>query len=261
MEYVEPRDAADMSGLRLVLTVGVPGPWGEAAKNIFEYKGIDYVPVAQHASRANEDLLAWTGIRNAPIAVYEDEPPRANFMDIVMLAERLKPELRLIPDDPAERMLCFGISTEICAERGFGWRRRHIMSRASRKPTADTSEVADPKLDRDVMQRAYGGNQREIDESPAYLAHMLDAFADRLRSQRAAGSDYFVGTSVTACDIHWACFSALLDPLPHDVNPMPAWLRVPYSYLGEELEAHKHIELIEHRDMMFQRHLRLPLDF
>ena len=103
MDYVEVRDARTMSGLRLALTVGVPGPWSESAKCICQYKDIDYVPVAQYASRDNDELVDWTGIRNAPIAVYEDEPPRSNFQDIVALAERLQPEPRLIPDDPTER--------------------------------------------------------------------------------------------------------------------------------------------------------------
>ena len=32
MDYVEIEDARKLSGLRLVLTPGVPGPWGESAK-------------------------------------------------------------------------------------------------------------------------------------------------------------------------------------------------------------------------------------
>ena len=127
MDYLDPADARNLPGLKLVLTVGVPGPWSESAKNILEYKGIDYLPVAQHASRENEDLVAWTGIRNAPVVVWENEPPRSNYQDIVALAERLKPEPRLLPADPDARALCFGISAEICSEGGFGWKRRHVM--------------------------------------------------------------------------------------------------------------------------------------
>ncbi len=42
---VDEGKAAD--GLRLVLTSGVPGPWGEAAKAIFHVKGIDAPRIAQ----------------------------------------------------------------------------------------------------------------------------------------------------------------------------------------------------------------------
>jgi glutathione S-transferase len=261
LDYIEPADARHLPGLKLVLTVGVPGPWGESAKSMFEYKGIEYIPVAQHASRDNEELVAWTGIRNAPIVVWEDEPPRSNFQDIVALAERLQPEPRLLPTDPAQRILCMGISAEICGEGGFGWKRRHVMREAHAQRSADAPPVSNPRLNRSIMSRAYGGTEAEVADSPRYLAEMLDAFARRLETQRDRGSDYFVGDSATACDIHWACFSALYDPLPHEVNPMPDWLRVSYSYLGPVLERHRHPILIEHRDIMFERHLKLPLDF
>ena len=89
----------------------------------------------------------------------------------------------------------------------------------------------------------------------------MDALAARLQVQREAGSDYFVGNSLTACDVHWTCFSALLGPLPQEVNPMPDWLRPVYSYLGPVVEPHKHTILIEHRDWVFERHLPLSLDY
>ena len=126
---------------------------------------------------------------------------------------------------------------------------------------ADALPVSNPRLDRATMARAYGGSQAEVENAPRYLGRMLDNLAARLEAQRREGSPYFVGDGVTACDIHWACFSALLDPLPHEVNPMPDWLRVSYSYLGPVLEPHRHPILIEHRDHMFDAHLRLPLDF
>lgn len=261
MEYREAEEARHLPGLKLVLTTGVPGPWGESAKKVLEYKGIDYVPVAQHASRPNESLVAWTGIRNAPILIYEDEPPRTNYQDIVAFAERLQPTPRLIPQEPEARLLCFGISAEICGEGGFGWKRRHVMRGAHAARPAEAPPVGNPGLDRKIMAKAYGGTEAEVEDSPRYLAAMLDALATRLETQKARGSRYFVGDSVTACDIHWACFSALLDPLPHEVNPMPDWLRVSYSYLGPVLENHKHSILLEHRNNMFEQHLGLPLDF
>ena len=36
-------------------------------------------------------------VRNAPIAIYNDEAPKTNFQDIVALAERLNPNPSLIP--------------------------------------------------------------------------------------------------------------------------------------------------------------------
>ena len=259
MKYVEAADARNLPGLRLALTVGVPGPWGESAKKIFEYKGISYVPVAQYASPANEDLVAWTGYRNAPVAVWEDEPGRANYLDIVALAERLKPEPTIIPRDPNDRQTCFGISAAICGEEGWGWKRRIIMGQRPRDNGPPT--LTNPGLNRKVMRLAYGGSEAQAAIAANYLAEMLDNFAQRLIRQRARGSNYFVGDSLSACDIHWACFSALLEPLPHEVNPMPDWLRLSYAWLGPVLERHSHQILLEHRNTMFERHLGLPLDY
>lgn len=259
MEYVEAAIAKDMPGLRLALTIGVPGPWGESAKKIFEYKDIPYVPVAQYPAQANEDLVTWTGHRNAPVAVWENEPGRTNYLDILALAERLKPEPSLIPRDPIDRQTSFGISSDICGEGGWGWKRRVLMIQRPRDN--DRPAPTSPRLDPNVMQLAYGGSEAEAAIAAEYLAEMLDNFAMRLERQRDKGSDYFVGNSLSACDIHWACFSALLDPLPQDVNPMPDWLRPTYSYLGPVLEQHKHQILLNHRNMVFERHLGLPLDF
>jgi len=47
--YAEVERAREMPGLRLVLTTGVPGPWGEAAKGIFHAKRIPFTRVAQTA--------------------------------------------------------------------------------------------------------------------------------------------------------------------------------------------------------------------
>ena len=44
-----------------------------------------------------------------------------------MLAERIAPAPRLVPEEPRERALVFGYGFEICGELGFGWARRLMM--------------------------------------------------------------------------------------------------------------------------------------
>ncbi len=68
MEYLTIEAAREQSGLRLVLTRGVPGPWSEAAKAILKLRNVDYVPVQQLAGGENPELVEWTRHRNAPIA-------------------------------------------------------------------------------------------------------------------------------------------------------------------------------------------------
>ena len=65
-EWVDIEKARALPGLRLVLTGGVPGPWGEAAKGVFHVKGIPFARVRQDAAQANEALVEWTGHANAP---------------------------------------------------------------------------------------------------------------------------------------------------------------------------------------------------
>ena len=65
MKYLSVEEAIDMPGLRLVLTAGVPGPWGEAAKAILAYKQLDYTPVRQEGGGENAALRDWTGQTSA----------------------------------------------------------------------------------------------------------------------------------------------------------------------------------------------------
>ena len=127
MKYVEVEQAIELSGLRLVLSVGVPGPWGEAAKYILHVKGIPYTAVRQVGGTESEALRRWTGQSNAPIAVHGDEAPRSGWAEILALAERLAPEPALVPVDPELRVRMFGLAHEICGEGGFGWQRRLML--------------------------------------------------------------------------------------------------------------------------------------
>ena len=264
MDYLKPSDARDLRGLRLVLTIGVPGPWGESAKKMFEYKNIDYVAVEQHPAQLNEDLVAWTGVRNAPIAVYNDEAPKTNFQDIVALAERLNPNQSLTPEGWEDRITCFGISNEICGESGFGWSRRLMAGRALRERSLSEREIEilskAPNLDKETMSKAYGASESQSVRAFERVLEILIGLRHRIKEQKATGSSYFVGDAITACDIHWACFSNMLLPLPVKVNPMPEWLRISYADIGL-IKLSDFEDLLEHRDMVFAKHLKLPLDF
>ena len=108
-QYVEIEEANGMSGLRVVLTPSVPGPWTEAAKAILRVKNLPYVKVRQELLGQNLPLLKWTKQATAPVFVYNDERPRTIWNDQLYLAERLAPNPPLIPADIDERMLMFGL--------------------------------------------------------------------------------------------------------------------------------------------------------
>ena len=96
-DWLDVAQARDLPGLRLVLSAGVPGPWGEAAKGLFFAKRIAYARVRQALGEENAELRAWTGFDNAPQAVYQDEPARTAWPELIYLAERLAPNPRWFP--------------------------------------------------------------------------------------------------------------------------------------------------------------------
>jgi glutathione S-transferase len=257
MHYRSVNEARSMPGLRLVLTAHMPGPWGEAAKYVLSARNLDFVPVGQLAMEANDDLFAWTGMRNAPIAMYNDEPPQSTWLEILLLAERIGSGPSLIPEDPLDRALTMGFSTEICGPDGFAWSRRlELMGRDDvQNPSSDTA------YDMKRMMQTYGVTQEAIARASGRMIAIMRGLAMQLHRQRAAGSDYLVGSKLSACDLHWAAFSGFVAPLPPELCPMPDFMRHNYSHLTPALAAALDPILIEHRDRVYRRHVTLPMDF
>lgn len=257
MKYLSVAEARKLPGLRLVLTAHMPGPWGEAAKAVLSVRHASYMPVAQAVMESNDELYAWTGVRNAPVAVLDEEPAQTTWLDILLLAERLGSGPSLLPSDPLDRALVLGFSTEICGSDGFGWSRRlELMGRPSTlaPPTAGSFDMA-------RMIRSYGVRPEAIARAPHRMASIMIGLTEQLRRQRTAGSDYLVGDHLTACDLYWATFSLFVSPLAEADCPMPDFMRANYAHLTPELAAALDPALLRHRDFIFRQHIGLPLDF
>lgn len=257
MEYLSVEQAKGMPGLRLVLTAHMPGPWGEAAKYIISARNIEFAPVEQLAMEKNEDLFVWTGMRNAPIAMYENEPPQSTWLEILLLAERIGSGPSLVPDDPIDRALMMGFSTEICSPDGFAWSRRlELMGRDDvQNPSSDAN------YDMKRMTLSYGVTPETIARAPKRMVSIMQGLAKQLHQQKAAGSEYLVGQKLSACDLHWAAFSGFVAPLPPELCPMPGFMRHNYTHLTPELAEALDPILLEHRDRVYQRHVKLPMNF
>jgi len=256
MDYIEASEARNMDGLRLALTKGIPNPFCEAAKAVFFVKNIGFVPIAQHASQPNEDLLAWTGHRNAPVVVWNDEPACTTWDEITGLAERLNPEPTLLPADPAQQAAVTEICEAICSPGGYAWNCRLMMfpeQASAAQPEAGSWEA--------ILQRDYGGSRDAVAQAPARAGAVLRDLAARLHKQADAGSAYFVGEALTAADIYWAAMSTNVAQLSETQSATPGFLRKIWGRLGEQLHDALDPILIEHRDRIFERHLKLPLDF
>ena len=257
-EYLDVARARALPGLRLVLTAGLPGPWGEAAKGVFHAKGIPFARVAQQGGADNDALYAWTGHRNAPVAVYDDEPPRTGWSEILWLAERLRPEPALVPADPAERWLCFGLSHELMGEGGFGWCRRLMLFQKSAGEDGAPLPAMRPLLER--MFQQYGYSAEAARRAPARAAQILRLLSEQLAAQRAQGHAYLMGAQLCALDIYWAAMAGIVQPLPAEQCPMPEGMRAVYGDLAPELLRALDPALLAHRDRIYEKHLGLPID-
>jgi glutathione S-transferase len=256
-EYISVEQARPMSGLRLVLSPGVPGPWSEAAKGIFDVKKIPYVRVRQEIGGENRALQEWTAQATAPVAVWNDEPPRSTWIQQLFLAERLQPNPPLIPAAIEDRALMFGYCNELCGEHGFGWSKRLMLIH----PTlTDPNASEQSRAFSTYMGNKYGYNAAEAEAAPARCAEILRLLGTKLEQQRARGSKFFIGDQLSALDIYWAAFAALIQPLPHDLCPMPQPFRKSYTNTNPVIQAAVTPLLMEHRDFIYRQYLKLPID-
>tara|TARA_R110002073_G_scaffold2950_8_gene19650 strand:- start:1611 stop:2369 length:759 start_codon:yes stop_codon:yes gene_type:complete len=250
VDYLTVEAAKNLSGLRLVLTAGVPGPWSESAKALFRHHQVPYSPVRQEGGRDNPELVAWTKHRNAPIALYNDEAPRVRWLELLDLAERLGQGPSLVPGDRVNRMLMVGLVNEIAGDNGFAWNARLLMLNA-------TFEAVGDKAYKNPMLKDYQFEPDKVEGVKASLNDFLAFLGKHIAQQ---DGPYLVGGEFTAADLYWAYFSNLLQPQDPAVNPMPGFLRKSYELSATLLEPFSDA-LIVHRDLIFAKHLQTPLTF
>ena len=253
LQYLPVEQALTHPGLRMVVVGNVPSPWGEAAKGILHVKKIDWIAV--RLAYDSEPLKQWTGGQlNGPIAFYEQDRPRSGWAEILLLAERLKPSPSLLPADPAERALVFGLAHEILGEGGLCWTRRlQLVHGGLHEEPGFAPPVAK------YLAKKYGYSQEANAGYGERVTALLGMLAARLKVQSKAGSPYYVGNALTAVDIYSATAMALFRPLPHEKCPMKADTRAAFEALDAQTTAALDPILFEHRDRMYAKHLELPL--
>jgi glutathione S-transferase len=259
-DWLDVAQARDLPGLRLVLTAGVPGPWGEAAKGLFFAKKISYTRVRQNIGDANAELRAWTGFDNAPQAIYQDEPARTAWEALIFLAERLAPEPALVPTSAALRAQMFGLIHELAGENGLGWSRRLMMLHGTHSlPTSALAEDHPVRVQVETLARKYGYSPAAAQAAPARVDAVLRLLSDQLAEQQRHGRHFLLGEQLSALDIYWAAFTALISPLPEAECPMAAAMRGAYQLRDPALRAACSEGLLAHRDRIYREHLELPI--
>lgn len=254
MKYLSPSEIINGDGLRIVLVQHMPSPWGQAAKAMIEYKGLSYSAAPWEGGGANAELVAWTGNNNgAPIVAWNDEAPIDRWDDILFLLERLAPHKPLLPEARDERALVLGLSHEICGRLGLAWNRRLSMF----APMVASGQAPEGFV---LMAKKFGSTEDDVARADARQIASLEVLTNQLKVQQRAGSDYFVGNSLSAVDFYWTAFSNLFDLLPPDKCPMPEPARPMFTTMADSVRNAVDPLLIAHRDRILAQHFKVPME-
>jgi glutathione S-transferase len=106
----------------------------------------------------------------------------------------------------------------------------------------------------------YGYGPAAAAAAPGRVVDVLRLLSKRLTEQRAAGHTYLLGGELSVLDVYWATFCNLLAPPPPDLCPIPEALRPMFTANEPEVVAALDPILLEHRDLVYERHLTLPIE-
>ena len=246
-------EARTLPGLRLLVIQGVPSPWSQAAKAILRVKSIPHTLVHRLPSDPAGALEDWTGQASFPVAMHEQERPRAGWAEILLLAERLAPAPGLVPAEPAARAFFFGVAHEICGEMGLGWCRRLESVAAGMKRTP-------PDPIARWLGRKYGYSPETAALAPGRVRDVLVLLGELLAESQARGGSYLLGSELGALDLYWATFCNLVSPLPANLLPIPEAMRPLFT--SPDPAIHELVEksgLLAHRDRIYREQLELPV--
>ncbi len=248
LPYVDINQAISADGLRLILVQGMPSAWGIAVRAMMEYKSLNYTLGPQIPRAENPELLAWSDTNSGPVVAWNDEKPINRWDDILLLLERLAPEMPLVPDNAAQRIELFGIGHEICGELGFGWNRRLDMMR----PGVDAAGLSE-------FARKYGYCDEDVELANSRVIAFMTELAATLKAQKERGSQFIIGQSVTAADFYWAAFSNFVVlQSPQDIL-LDLSVRPMFENTPVEVTAAVDPILTEHRDRIMHTYFDIPL--
>jgi len=256
VRFVDLEEARAATGLRVVTASGVPSPWSQSALGTFDIKELEYLAV--RFRRSDEEIKRWTKAPNVPVVFFDDEPARTGWAEILALAERLGGRLSLVPEDEEARVRMFGLSHEILGEGGLGWSTRLLLTHLSL--TTD-GQRGWPKPVAEYLAPRYGYAPERVDAARARALRVLRLLDRALAESRARGHAYLLGAAPTALDIHCAVSLAPIAPLPEAECPMPPPVRHAFETGDAEVRAGVTDALLEHRALMYERHLVLPVRF
>ncbi|MFL5308565.1 MAG: hypothetical protein ACJ8F1_25355 [Polyangia bacterium] len=254
MTLVDFETARAASGLRIVYADKIASPWSQAALGLFDLKGVPYVlaPFRPFAQAVRDH----TGANNAPVVLFDDEPPRTGWGEILALAERLGGRVSLVPDEDERAVTMYGLSHAILSEGGLGWSVRMLLTHAG---LTTEGRAGWPAPVAAYLAPKYGYAAERVPAARARAIRVLNLLARTLADSQAAGYVYMLGPTLTALDVYAATVLGVIAPLPHEQCPMPDVLRHAIATLDPDVRAAVPASLLHHRDLMYARHLRVPV--
>jgi glutathione S-transferase len=233
---------------------GLPSPWSEFIRACFHVKRIPYLLVdARDADRGLTSIKTLTGQETLPVVFWNDERPLFTWLEQLVLAERISVQPHLLPDDPLERARVVGLIAELCSETGFGWHRRVMMiERLLTEPTFGERERGIGHY----LSKKYRRASDSVESSTKHCEEIVRTFA----GLQAVGHDYLLGPTVSALDLAWAAFAALIQPLSEDLCPMKQMWRNLYTWMPSATPRHTVEALLSFRERIYRDWLPLPVD-
>mmetsp|Transcript_18897 Transcript_18897/g.43921 ORF Transcript_18897/g.43921 Transcript_18897/m.43921 type:complete len:259 (-) Transcript_18897:106-882(-) len=201
-KFIPLAEAAAMKeGLRCTGVPGLPGVWLVAIKSLYHVKQIPVIHV-DHPAGDQEELFQLTSQKSNPVTWWADEHPRSAWLEQVMLAERVGSGPTIIPEDPAIRAEVIGLcDTALGSPGGLCFEKRNLMMSAG------------------PFAKKYYWSEDMKSKAPARVAAILNFVDGILQKQKAKGSKFLVGDSLTAADVCWACALIIVAPPPEDIMP------------------------------------------
>jgi glutathione S-transferase len=254
-QWLSLEEAVSTPGVRLVIArFGVPSPWSEFCRALFDVKRIDYRRVdGRDAEGSYHALRALSGQESVPVVLIGPEAPRSSWLEQLLAAERLAPQVPLLPADASSRARVIGLIAELCAEGGFGWSRRLQMIA---RLTATGTQARDQQMGL-YLRYKYGATSGY--DAERRCQDIVATFAALLRHQLDWGKGFLFGDRLSALDLAWAAFAALLEPLPEAACAMSARWRDLFRWAPEGMRADDRQMLLAHRDRTYRQHLQLPI--
>jgi glutathione S-transferase len=204
----------------------------------------------------DKEVRTWARASNAPVAIYDDEPPRTGWDQILALAERLGGP-SLVPQDGEQRVRMFGLCHELLSEGGALWNGRLL---AVHRGLASNGASGFPPPVAMYLGGKYGYAPDRVEPARRRLGEQLGLLRDVLMSGRRAGGPYYFGNRLTALDVYSAAAMNLFSPPPESWCKMLPMIRAGFESTRSEFEGGLAPELLAHRDYIYTHHLELPIE-